>query len=104
MSIQQVRSSAKCRLLQHSLLDTPHTQKGDYMRIAQVVPLHVAVPPLGYGGTERVVYELTEALVQMGHEVTLFASDDSRASARLIPMVDRAINFDPLIDPAGYHV
>ena len=73
------------------------------MRIAQVVPLHVAVPPLGYGGTERVVYELTEALVHMGHEVTLFASGDSRTSARLIPMVDRAINFDPLIDAAGYH-
>ncbi|MGZ3673323.1 MAG: glycosyltransferase family 4 protein [Ktedonobacterales bacterium] len=73
------------------------------MRIAQVVPLHVAVPPLGYGGTERVVYELTEALVHMGHEVTLFASGDSRTSARLIPMVDRAINFDPNIDAAGYH-
>lgn len=74
------------------------------MRIAQVVPLHVAVPPLGYGGTERVVYELTEALVHMGHEVTLFASGDSRTSARLIPMVERAINFDPEIDAAGHHV
>lgn len=74
------------------------------MRIAQVVPLHVAVPPLGYGGTERVVHELTEALVHMGHEVTLYASGDSRTSARLIPMVDRAINFDPEVDAAGYHI
>ncbi len=74
------------------------------MRIAQVVPLHVAVPPLGYGGTERVVYELTEALVHMGHEVTLFASGDSRTSARLIPMVDRSINFEPTVDAAGYHI
>ena len=74
------------------------------MRIAQVVPLHVAVPPLGYGGTERVVYELTEALVHMGHQVTLFASGDSQTSARLMPMVDRAINFEPNIDSAGYHV
>ena len=51
------------------------------MRIAQIAPLQVAVPPRGYGGTERVVYELTETLVQLGHEVTLFASGDSHTSA-----------------------
>lgn len=74
------------------------------MRIAQVVPLQVAVPPHGYGGTERVVHELTEALIRLGHEVTLFASGDSRSSARLVSMVDRAIHFDPTVDAAAYHV
>ena len=53
------------------------------MRIAQVAPLTEAVPPRLYGGTERVVYWLTEELVAMGHEVTLFASGDSRTSGKL---------------------
>lgn len=74
------------------------------MRIAQIVPLQVAVPPHGYGGTERVVYELTEALVQLGHEVTLFATGDSQTSAQLVPIVDQAINFDPNIDATAHHV
>ena len=54
------------------------------MKIAQVAPLYESVPPAGYGGTERVVSWLTEELVRMGHEVTLFASGDSRTTARLI--------------------
>ena len=53
------------------------------MRIAQIAPLHEAVPPKLYGGTERVVSYLTEALVEMGHDVTLFASGDSQTSAKL---------------------
>jgi len=53
------------------------------MRIAQVAPLYESVPPKLYGGTERVVSYLTEELVRQGHEVTLFASGDSRTSARL---------------------
>jgi glycosyltransferase involved in cell wall biosynthesis len=65
------------------------------MRIAQVAPLIESVPPRAYGGTERVVSYLTEALVQMGHEVTLFASGDSRTSARLVPVVDRALRLNP---------
>jgi glycosyltransferase involved in cell wall biosynthesis len=56
-----------------------------YMNIAQVAPLYETVPPLGYGGTERVVSWLTEELVRLGHNVTLFASGDSSTSARLIP-------------------
>ena len=48
------------------------------MRIAQIAPLHEAVPPKLYGGTERVVSYLTEALVALGHDVTLFASGDSQ--------------------------
>jgi glycosyltransferase involved in cell wall biosynthesis len=55
------------------------------MRIAQIAPLAEAVPPKLYGGTERVIWWLTEALVDLGHEVTLYASGDSRTSARLVP-------------------
>jgi glycosyltransferase involved in cell wall biosynthesis len=55
------------------------------MRIAQVSPLDESVPPKTYGGTERVVSYLTEELVRLGHEVTLFASGDSTTSAKLIP-------------------
>ena len=53
------------------------------MRIAQVAPLTEAVPPKLYGGTERVVHWLTEELVALGHDVTLFASGDSHTSAKL---------------------
>jgi glycosyltransferase involved in cell wall biosynthesis len=53
------------------------------MKIAQVAPLIESVPPRGYGGTERVVHYLTEELIQLGHDVTLFASGDSRTSAEL---------------------
>ncbi len=63
------------------------------MRIAQIAPLRVSVPPQGYGGTERVISNLTEALVQQGHDVTLFASGDSRTSARLIPYIPSALGF-----------
>jgi glycosyltransferase involved in cell wall biosynthesis len=65
------------------------------VRIAQVAPLIESVPPRAYGGTERVVHHLTDALVGLGHEVTLFASGDSRTSARLIPVVDRALRLNP---------
>ena len=54
------------------------------MRIAQVSPLYESVPPKLYGGTERVVYNLTEELIARGHEVTLFASGDSVTNARLV--------------------
>lgn len=61
------------------------------MRIAQVAPLFESVPPRLYGGTERVVSHLTEALVRMGHEVTLFASGDSVTRAKLVPCWPRAL-------------
>ncbi|WP_042303596.1 glycosyltransferase, partial [Paraburkholderia kururiensis] len=53
------------------------------MRIAQIAPLYEAVPPKLYGGTERVVSYLADALVDLGHEVTLFASGDSKTTAHL---------------------
>ncbi len=65
------------------------------MRIAQIAPLFEAVPPKLYGGTERVVYALTEALVDLGHDVTLFASGDSITSATLAPMRAQALRLDP---------
>ena len=56
------------------------------MSIAQVAPLYESVPPRLYGGTERVVSWLTEQLLSMGHDVTLFASGDSVTNATLIPI------------------
>jgi glycosyltransferase involved in cell wall biosynthesis len=61
------------------------------MRIAQVAPLFESVPPDLYGGSERVISWLTEKLVAMGHEVTLFASGDSRTKAKLVPGCQRAL-------------
>jgi len=61
------------------------------MRIAEIAPLYESVPPARYGGTERVVSHLTEELVRLGHEVTLFASGDSKTSAILVPCCPRAL-------------
>jgi glycosyltransferase involved in cell wall biosynthesis len=75
------------------------------MRIAQVSPLFEAVPPKLYGGTERVVHSLTEELVAMGHDVTLFASGDSITSATLAPMRNEAIRLDPSVrDWVAYYM
>ena len=64
------------------------------MRIAQIAPLTEAIPPELYGGTERVVSWLTEELVALGHDVTLFASGNSRTSAKLEAMWPRALRLD----------
>ena len=75
------------------------------MRIAQIAPLAESVPPKLYGGTERVVHWLTEELVRQGHQVTLFASGDSKTSARLIAPVPRALRLDPAVrDPLPYQM
>jgi glycosyltransferase involved in cell wall biosynthesis len=75
------------------------------MRIAQIAPLIERVPPRLYGGTERVVAYLTDALVRLGHEVTLFASGDSRTSARLVPCSREALRLDPAVrDPLPHGV
>jgi glycosyltransferase involved in cell wall biosynthesis len=65
------------------------------MKIAQVAPLYESVPPRLYGGTELVVAHLADALVQLGHDVTLFASADARTTATLVPVRDQAIRLDP---------
>jgi glycosyltransferase involved in cell wall biosynthesis len=64
------------------------------MRIAQIAPLYESVPPKLYGGTERVVAHLSNALVERGHDVTLFASGDSKTWAKLIPCRDVALRLD----------
>jgi glycosyltransferase involved in cell wall biosynthesis len=75
------------------------------MRIAQVSPLYESCPPQLYGGTERVVSYLTEELVRQGHEVTLFASGDSRTAAMLRAPCHRALRLDPLCkDSLPHHL
>src|SRR5258708_8711177 len=75
------------------------------MRIAQVAPLTEAVPPRLYGGTERVVHWLTEELVALGNEVTLFASGDSQTSAKLYATWPRALRLDGAVrDPNALHM
>ncbi|MGH7031836.1 MAG: glycosyltransferase family 4 protein, partial [Stellaceae bacterium] len=75
------------------------------MRIAQVSPLYESCPPQLYGGTERVVSHLTEELVRQGHEVTLFASGDSRTSAVLQSPCATALRLNPQChDPIFYHL
>lgn len=65
------------------------------MRIAQIAPLYEAVPPKLYGGTERIVAYLTDALVDLGHTVTLFASGDAITKANLVAVREQAIRLDP---------
>src|ERR1700689_1131949 len=75
------------------------------MRIAQVAPLTEAVPPKLYGGTERVVHWLTEELVALGHDVTLFASGDSHTSAKLDATWPKALRLDGAVrDPNALHM
>lgn len=75
------------------------------MRIAQIAPLYESCPPQLYGGTERVVSYLTEELVRLGHDVTLFASGDSQTKARLVAGCKRALRLDPSVrDPVAHHM
>jgi glycosyltransferase involved in cell wall biosynthesis len=74
---------------------TPRTAAPRRLRIAQVAPPLERVPPVAYGGTERIVHELTTELVRRGHDVTVFASGDSEITTRHVPTVDRALR------PAG---
>jgi len=70
------------------------------MKIAQIAPLTEAVPPRLYGGSERVVAYLTDALVELGHRVTLFASGDSHTKGTLEPIWPQALRLDPrIVDP-----
>ncbi len=75
------------------------------MHIAQIAPLTEAIPPKLYGGTERVVHWLTEELVALGHDVTLYASGDSQTSARLEAPWPKALRLDGSIrDPNALHM
>jgi glycosyltransferase involved in cell wall biosynthesis len=75
------------------------------MKVAQISPLIESVPPRLYGGTERIVFHLTEELVRQGHDVTLFASGDSVTSAELVSCASRALRLDPNVrDPVPYYM
>ena len=75
------------------------------MKIAQIAPLIESVPPRLYGGTERIVSYLTDELVRLGHDVTLFASADSVTSAKLVGCVPTALRLDPNVhDPIPYYM
>lgn len=75
------------------------------MKIAQIAPLIESVPPRFYGGTERIVSYLTEELVYLGHDVTLFASGDSVTSAQLVSCAPTALRLDPNVrDPIPYYM
>src|SRR5688572_2235352 len=79
--------------------------RANALRIALVSPLFESVPPRLYGGTERVVSWLTEELVAQGHDVTLFATGDSRTTARLHAVAPRGLRMDDECrDPAAWHV
>lgn len=75
------------------------------MKIAQIAPLMESVPPRLYGGTERIVSYLTEELVGLGHDVTLFASGDSITPANLVPCVPKALRLDASVrDTIPYYM
>ena len=82
----------------------PHARPKAPLRIAQVAPLSESVPPQLYGGTERVVAFLTDELVAMGHDVTLFASADSRTRARLVPCAPTALRLAGCRDTLAPHI
>lgn len=65
------------------------------MRIAQIAPLYETVPPKLYGGTERVVANLCDALTDLGHEVVLFAAANARTKAQLVAAREQALRLDP---------
>jgi len=73
------------------------------MKIAQIAPLAESVPPRLYGGTERVVSYLTEELVRLGHDVTLFATGDSETSAELVACAPRALRLSAVQDPVAHY-
>jgi glycosyltransferase involved in cell wall biosynthesis len=75
------------------------------MRVAQIAPVIEAIPPRLYGGTERVIHWLTEELVALGHDVTLFASGDSQTSATLDSVWPKALRLDGSVrDQNALHI
>jgi glycosyltransferase involved in cell wall biosynthesis len=71
------------------------------LRIGQISPLNLPIPPKKYGGTERVIFWLCEELKRMGHEVFLFGTGDSKVSCKLIPIIKKALWLDKKIKEHG---
>lgn len=61
------------------------------LKIAQIAPLWFPIPPKKYGGIERIVHFLTKELVKRGHDVTLFASGDSKTKAKLVSVAEESL-------------
>jgi glycosyltransferase involved in cell wall biosynthesis len=74
------------------------------LKIAQIAPLVESVPPKFYGGTERVVAYLTNALIKLGHDVTLFASGDSITKAKLVSVIPKSLRLSNCVDQIASHV
>ena len=75
------------------------------MKIAQIAPLAESCPPRLYGGSERIVSYLTEELVALGHDVTLFATGDSKTSAELVACAEISLRLNPKVhDPLPHHI
>jgi glycosyltransferase involved in cell wall biosynthesis len=85
----------RCRGTLFALLSMQCSRCGRHMKIAQIPPLYESIPPKYYGGTERVVASLCDALVNLGHDVTLFAAGDAKTKARLVTTRDQSIRLDP---------
>ena len=89
----------------HGMTGSSPKERSNSMHIAQIAPLTEAIPPKLYGGTERVVSWLTEELIALGHEVTLFASGNSMTSAQLEAVWPRALRLDGAVrDPNALHM
>jgi hypothetical protein len=75
------------------------------MKIAQIAPLTESCPPRLYGGSERIISYLTEELVDLGHDVTLFATGDSKTSAELVACTEIGLRLNPKVhDPLPHHI
>src|SRR3989339_1466832 len=61
------------------------------LKIGQIAPINLPIPPMKYGGTERIIYSLCEELTERGHSVTLFAAGDSKTSAHLCPLIKKSL-------------
>ncbi len=92
-------------MLSHGYWSSITPEPGN-MKIAQIAPLYESVPPKLYGGTERVVAYLCDALTELGHDVTLFAAGDARTKARFVSVRDQAIRLDaaPLKSDVAAHL
>src|SRR4030095_14847618 len=99
-----IRKGDPVATIQSADVISPSFSTRSSLRIAQVAPLSESVPPKLYGGTERVVATLTDELVRQGHDVTLFASGDSRTAATLVAPVPRALRRAKSVDPLALHL
>lgn len=76
----------------------------DILKVALVAPLYESIPPVLYGGTERVVANLADELTRLGHAVTLYASGDSRSAGTLVSVCDRSLRLAKSVDPVAHHI